>query len=48
MHGTMYLEPDSEPYESGKEEDIDMEVDSHVCARYCEKCEKIVEIWQDD
>jgi len=45
MTGTIYLEPDSEPYESGKEEkpktDID-EIDRHIIAQFCETCDEII------
>ena len=47
MSGYIRLEPDAEPYESGKEEksrtNID-EIDQHIIAEYCEKCDKIIEI----
>ena len=45
MSGTICLEPDAEPYESGKEEkprtEVDI-VDKHIIAQYCEKCDEIV------
>jgi len=41
MSGTIYLEPDAEPYESGKEEiprtSID-EIDQAIIVHFCEHC----------
>ena len=46
MIGTVILEPDDEPYESGKEEeprtDIDI-VEKRIMAQFCEKCDEVIE-----
>ena len=40
MTGVIHLVPDNE---DSKVE----EVDCHVLARYCPKCDKITEVWED-
>lgn len=50
MSGTIYLEPDAEPYESGKEEksrtNID-EIDRHIIALFCENCDEVVKTFNE-
>jgi hypothetical protein len=50
MSGTIYLEPDAEPYESGKEEapktNID-EIDRHIVAHFCENCDEIASTYNE-
>lgn len=45
------FEPDQEPYESGKEEKPDTDIDefesNDILVLYCEKCERIVSIWMN-
>ena len=47
MTGTVYLTPDAEPYESGVEEESKIglaNVEKHISAAYCEKCDKVKDI----
>jgi hypothetical protein len=50
MSGYITLEPDDEPYESGKIEkprtDID-QVEKHILAQYCEKCDEIARTFNE-
>lgn len=50
MSGSINLEPDAEPYESGKEEkpktDIDV-IDRHIIAHFCENCDEIVNTFNE-
>lgn len=50
MSGTIRLEPDQEPYESGEEEeprtDID-EIDRHIIAHFCENCDEITSTFNE-
>ena len=50
MSGYITLEPDDEPYESGKIEkprtDID-QVEKHILARYCENCDEIARTFNE-
>jgi hypothetical protein len=49
-HGYVYdISPDQEPYESGKLEKIDLDIEDNieVCLHICLKCEKIIDIWID-
>lgn len=45
--GTFYFEPDPEPYEAGEEIEVYLTGDKHICAMYCEKCDKLQKIWED-
>lgn len=47
MQGDAYFTPDSEPYESGEELELDIEIDRRICCHYCEKCNKIETMWED-
>lgn len=45
MAGTIYLETDTEPYESGIEEKSKTgteEIDRHIIAQFCETCDEII------
>lgn len=48
VSGTYYFSADSEPYESGKELDIDLEKDERLHAQYCETCESLSEFFCDE
>ena len=47
MQGNVTLEADSEPYESGEEIDLNLTIDKIVCAHYCEKCDRLQQVWED-
>ena len=41
MTGIIVLEPDTESYENGKKEKIDIEFDRHVNCLYCQQCDSL-------
>lgn len=41
MSGVLNLTPYQEPYQSGKLEDVDIELDEHLYGEYCEHCNKL-------
>lgn len=50
MSGTIYLEPDEEPYEGGKYEGSRTgveEIDLHIIAQFCENCNEIAETFNE-
>lgn len=50
MSGYITLEPDREPYESGKEESPRTDVDTiekHIIAHYCENCDEVMETFNE-
>jgi len=51
MSGTIYLTPDAEPYESGKEEEPrvlkDGYVEDHIIAHFCENCNEVVDTFNE-
>jgi len=43
------IHPDDEPYESGEEIEIDeIDFNESLLVHYCEKCEIIHDIWDDE
>jgi len=44
MTGSVYLTPDSEPYKSGEEIDLDIEAEPYCFAYYCEDCDTVTDI----
>lgn len=50
MSGTIYLQPDSEPYESGVEEESRegiTDIERHIIAHYCESCDEIIDTYNE-
>ena len=51
MTGTIYLEFGAEPYEEGVEEEPrvlkDKYVEDHIIAHFCEKCNEVVETFNE-
>ena len=48
VQGYASLVPDSEPYESGKEEEVSfLSIDKLIMAHYCEKCDELQNIWEE-
>lgn len=46
VSGTFYFQADAEPYESGVEEELDIDTDMHIHAHYCIVCYELPEIWE--
>lgn len=51
MSGTIYLNIDAEPYESGVEEpskDGITDIERHASAHYCENCDEVTDVFTEE
>ncbi|HAH37779.1 MAG TPA: hypothetical protein DCL81_15095 [Algoriphagus sp.] len=48
VSGAIRFDADEEPYESGERLQMNLELDKWMHGHWCEKCEKMREIWLDE